>query len=86
MTREAMHFALTRLKIVVEPSGATGLATLLSGRIRRPPRRIGVIVLGGNSIPIYEMGFDVFAGEHGFNSAVIQSMDGGPNRFVYLRR
>jgi len=45
-----------------------------------------VIFLGGNSIPIYEMGFDVFASEHGFNSAVIQSMDGGPNRFVYLRR
>ena len=45
-----------------------------------------VIFSGGNSIPIYEMGFDVFAGEHGFNSAVIQSMDGGPNRFVYLRR
>jgi len=45
-----------------------------------------VIFLGGNSIPVYEMGFDVFAIEHGFNSAVIQSMDGGPNRFVYLRR
>ena len=45
-----------------------------------------VIFLGGNSIPIYEMGFDVFASDHGFNSAVIQSMDGGPNRFVYLRR
>ena len=45
-----------------------------------------VIFLGGNSIPIYEMGFDAFASEHGFNSAVIQSMDGGPNRFVYLRR
>lgn len=46
--RQAMHFALTRLKIVVEPSGATGLAALLSGRIRRPRRRIGVIVSGGN--------------------------------------
>jgi hypothetical protein len=45
-----------------------------------------VIFLGGNSIPIYEMGFDVFASEHGFTNAVIQSMDGGPNRLVYLRR
>jgi hypothetical protein len=45
-----------------------------------------VIFLGGNSIPIYEMGFDVFASEHGFTSAVIHSMDGGPNRLVYLRR
>lgn len=46
--REAMHFALTRLKIVVEPSGATGLAALLCGRVRPTPRRIGVIVSGGN--------------------------------------
>jgi hypothetical protein len=45
-----------------------------------------VIFLGGNNIPIYEMSFDVFASEHGFTSAVIQSMDGGPNRLVYLRR
>jgi hypothetical protein len=45
-----------------------------------------VIFVGGNSIPIYEMGFDAFASEHGFNSAVIHSMDGGPNRFVYLHR
>lgn len=46
--REAMHFALTRLKIVLEPSGATGLAALLCGRVRPTPRRIGVIASGGN--------------------------------------
>ncbi|MFC9910598.1 threo-3-hydroxy-L-aspartate ammonia-lyase [Streptomyces sp. NPDC059862] len=46
--RDAMRFAFERLKIVVEPSGATPLAALLSGRVDRLPRRIGVIVSGGN--------------------------------------
>ncbi|MET9134054.1 pyridoxal-phosphate dependent enzyme [Streptomyces antibioticus] len=46
--RAAMRFAFERMKIVMEPSGATPLAALLSGRIGPPPRRIGVIVSGGN--------------------------------------
>ncbi|MEV2212113.1 threo-3-hydroxy-L-aspartate ammonia-lyase [Streptomyces sp. NPDC050997] len=46
--REAMRFAFERLKIVVEPSGATPLAALLAGRAGPLPRRIGVIVSGGN--------------------------------------
>ncbi|MFI7403979.1 threo-3-hydroxy-L-aspartate ammonia-lyase [Streptomyces sp. NPDC049541] len=46
--REAMRFAFERLKIVVEPSGATPLAALLAGRAGSLPRRIGVIVSGGN--------------------------------------
>ncbi|MDH6589085.1 threonine dehydratase [Streptomyces sp. SAI-133] len=46
--RAAMRFAFERLKIVVEPSGATPLAALLSGRVRGLPDRIGVIVSGGN--------------------------------------
>ncbi|MCW7941283.1 pyridoxal-5'-phosphate-dependent protein [Streptomyces hygroscopicus] len=46
--RDAMRFAFERLKIVVEPSGATALAALLAHRIDRGPRRIGVIVSGGN--------------------------------------
>ncbi|MFJ8944638.1 pyridoxal-phosphate dependent enzyme [Streptomyces sp. NPDC102395] len=46
--RAAMRFAFERLKIVVEPSGATPLAALLSGRIEGLPRRVGVIVSGGN--------------------------------------
>jgi threo-3-hydroxy-L-aspartate ammonia-lyase len=46
--RDAMRFAFERLKIVVEPSGATPLAALLNGRLGVPPRRIGVIVSGGN--------------------------------------
>jgi threonine dehydratase len=46
--RDAMRFAFERLRIVLEPSGATGLAALLTGRIRPLPRRIGVILSGGN--------------------------------------
>ncbi|MFI0167603.1 threo-3-hydroxy-L-aspartate ammonia-lyase [Streptomyces sp. NPDC017082] len=44
----AMRFAFERLKIVLEPSGATPLAALLAGRVARPPRRIGLIASGGN--------------------------------------
>ncbi|MFJ8276309.1 threo-3-hydroxy-L-aspartate ammonia-lyase [Streptomyces griseoviridis] len=46
--RDAMRFAFERLKTVVEPSGATPLAALLNGRTGAPPRRIGVILSGGN--------------------------------------
>lgn len=46
--RDAMRFAFERMKIVIEPSGASGLAALLAHRIDRLPRRIGVIVSGGN--------------------------------------
>ncbi|MGW7351482.1 threo-3-hydroxy-L-aspartate ammonia-lyase [Streptomyces sp. NPDC054784] len=44
----AMRFAFERLKIVLEPSGATGLAALLAGRLGSPTGRIGVIASGGN--------------------------------------
>jgi threonine dehydratase len=44
----AMRFAFERLRIVLEPSGATGLAALLAGRVRPLPRRTGVILSGGN--------------------------------------
>jgi threonine dehydratase len=46
--RDAMRFAFERMRIVVEPSGATALAALLAGRVERIPRRIGLIVSGGN--------------------------------------
>ncbi|AIG77293.1 Threo-3-hydroxyaspartate ammonia-lyase [Amycolatopsis japonica] len=48
--RDAMRFAFERLKLVIEPSGATGLAALLSGRIPAPGR-VGVIISGGNVSP-----------------------------------
>src|SRR4051794_675779 len=46
--RAAMRFAFDRLKIVVEPTGASGLAALLAGRVSRVPPRVGVIISGGN--------------------------------------
>jgi len=45
--RAAMRYAFDRLRIVVEPSGATGLAALLAGKVSGA-RRIGVIISGGN--------------------------------------
>lgn len=48
--RDAMRFAFERLKLVLEPSGATGIAALLSGRIATPGR-VGVILSGGNISP-----------------------------------
>jgi threonine dehydratase len=44
---DAMRFAFDRLKIVLEPSGACGLAALLAGRVD-PGARCGVILSGGN--------------------------------------
>jgi threo-3-hydroxy-L-aspartate ammonia-lyase len=46
--RAAMRLAFERLKIVVEPSGATGLAALLARRCGQAPGRVGVIISGGN--------------------------------------
>ncbi|MGN9781316.1 threo-3-hydroxy-L-aspartate ammonia-lyase [Nonomuraea sp. ZG12] len=43
----AMRFAFDRLKIVLEPSGATALAAVMAG-IDNPPARIGIIASGGN--------------------------------------
>jgi len=44
---EAVRFLFYRMKLVVEPSGALGVAALISGRL--PARgKIGVIVSGGN--------------------------------------
>ena len=44
---EAVRFFFYRMKLVVEPSGALGLAALLSGAVQ-PSGRVGVIVSGGN--------------------------------------
>ena len=44
----AMRFLFERTKLVVEPSGAVGVAALLAGRVDATGRRIGVILSGGN--------------------------------------
>jgi len=45
--KEAVRFLIHRMKLVVEPSGALGVAALLSGRVR-PSGKTGVILSGGN--------------------------------------
>ena len=47
---DAMRFCFTRLKIVVEPSGAVPLAALLSGAVS-PAGRTVVVLSGGNIDP-----------------------------------
>lgn len=44
---EAVQFLFYRMKLVVEPSGALGIAALLSQAVR-PGKRVGVIISGGN--------------------------------------
>jgi threonine dehydratase len=44
---EAVQFLFYRMKLVVEPSGALGVAALLSGSLK-PQGRVGVILSGGN--------------------------------------
>lgn len=43
---EAMRFAFERLKLVIEPSGAVGIAAVLYGLVSG--ERVGVIISGGN--------------------------------------
>lgn len=44
----AMRLLWERMKLVVEPSGAIGLATVLAHRQRFAGRRVGIILSGGN--------------------------------------
>ena len=46
--RNAMRFAAQRMKIIVEPAGATVLAAVIGQHVPIPAKRIGVIVSGGN--------------------------------------
>jgi threonine dehydratase len=45
---DAMRVLFERLKLVAEPSGACALAALLSGVLRFPGARVGVVISGGN--------------------------------------
>ncbi|HYI20548.1 MAG TPA: pyridoxal-phosphate dependent enzyme [Solirubrobacteraceae bacterium] len=44
----AMRFAFERLKLVLEPSGASALAALLHDRVEAAGARTGVVLSGGN--------------------------------------
>jgi threo-3-hydroxy-L-aspartate ammonia-lyase len=46
-----MRLCFERLKLVVEPSGATALAALLSGSVTVAGERVGVVLSGGNADP-----------------------------------
>ena len=46
---KAMEFLWSRMKLVVEPSGAVSLAGVMSGKIELESKRIGIIVSGGNT-------------------------------------
>ena len=46
--RAAMRFLLTRMKIVVEPSGAVAAAALLSRKLPKDVTSVAVILSGGN--------------------------------------
>jgi threonine dehydratase len=48
---DAVRFALLRLKLVIEPSGAVTLAAALGGHLPAGAQRAGLIVSGGNIDP-----------------------------------
>lgn len=45
---QAVQFLFYHMKLVVEPSGALGVAALLSRAVSTPGKRVGVILSGGN--------------------------------------
>jgi len=47
--RDAMNFLLTRMKILVEPSGAASAAAVMRGKLPSGIPKIGVILSGGNT-------------------------------------
>ncbi|MFN2448366.1 MAG: threo-3-hydroxy-L-aspartate ammonia-lyase [Candidatus Baltobacteraceae bacterium] len=46
--RYAMRFAMERMKIVIEPSGAAALAALMSGAVPAAGKAVGIVISGGN--------------------------------------
>jgi threonine dehydratase len=46
--RAAVKYLLTRMKILVEPSGAVGAAAALFGKLPADLGRVGIVLSGGN--------------------------------------
>lgn len=46
--KQAVRFLLSRAKLLVEPSGAVGVAAALSGRVPEQFKKVGIILSGGN--------------------------------------
>jgi threonine dehydratase len=49
--RAAVRFLMERVKIVVEPSGAVGVAAAIFGKLPPGIRSAGIIISGGNVDP-----------------------------------
>ncbi len=45
---DAMRFLWTRMKLVVEPTGALALAVLFESRVDVATKRVGIVISGGN--------------------------------------
>ena len=48
---EALGFVLTRMKLLVEPSGIVGAAAVMSKKLPENVMRVGVVLSGGNIDP-----------------------------------
>ncbi len=48
---DALRFAITRTKLVIEPSAAVPVAAVMEGLLPADARRVGVIISGGNIDP-----------------------------------
>ncbi len=48
---DALRFAVTRMKLVIEPSAAVPVAAVMEGLLPADSRRVGVIISGGNIDP-----------------------------------
>jgi threonine dehydratase len=49
---EAVRFILIRMKLLVEPSGAVGVAALMAGKVADVQgKKVGVVLSGGNVDP-----------------------------------
>lgn len=46
--RDTMRFLFERMKLVVEPSGASALTALMTGKVDGRGKRVGVTISGGN--------------------------------------
>ena len=49
--RAAMQFFFSRMKLVVEPSGAVPAAAVLHGKLPARCERVGIVISGGNTDP-----------------------------------
>ncbi|MEP0357072.1 MAG: threonine/serine dehydratase [Paraglaciecola sp.] len=50
--RDAMKYAFSTLKLVIEPGGAVALAAVLAGKLDVKGKTVGVVVSGGNVDPV----------------------------------